>query len=283
MQIIENKSFDMERALYGSDGIKLINCTFEGEADGESALKESKNIEAYNSTFKLRYPFWHDQNVLVKNCSLLETARAPFWYSENITVDKTSLQAPKALRECNEISITDSDINSSEFGWSCQNIEFKGVKAHGEYFMLRAENITIKDVDFSGKYSFQYVKNATFENCTLNTKDAFWHAENVYVKNSIVNGEYLGWYSKKLTLENCIITGTQPLCYAQGLKLINCEMHLCDLAFEKSDVEASITTPVISIKNPSSGRITAPSVDEIIMSDKEAKCEIVLNKEEALV
>lgn len=283
MQIIENKSFDMERALYGSDGVKLINCTFEGEADGESALKESKNIESYNSTFKLRYPFWHDKNALVENCSFLETARAPFWYSENITIIKTALQAPKALRECNKISFTDSVINSSEFGWSCKDIDFKRVKAQGEYFMLRAENITLKDVDFSGKYSFQYIKNALVENCTLNTKDAFWHAENVYVKDSTVNGEYLGWYSKNLTLENCIITGTQPLCYAQGLKLINCEMHLCDLAFEKSEVEASITTPVISIKNPRSGKITVPCVDEIIMSDKDAVCEIVTTKEEAKV
>ena len=41
-------------------------------------------------------------------------------------------------------------------------------------------------------------------------------------------------------------------------------MHGCDLAFEKSEVEAQITTPVISIKNVLSGKIAAPCVDEII-------------------
>ena len=36
----------------------------------------------------------------------------------------------------------------------------------------------------------------------------------------------------------------------QGLKLISCEMVDTDLCFEKSDVEATIVTPVVSIKIP---------------------------------
>ena len=65
--------------------------------------------------------------------------------------------------------------------------------------------------------------------------------------------------AKNVTFENCRIIGTQPLCYCRGLKLIDCEMIDTDLAFERSEVEASITTPVISIKNPLSGHITVPS------------------------
>ena len=38
----------------------------------------------------------------------------------------------------------------------------------------------------------------------------------------------------------------------------------CDLAFERSEVEAEITTPVVSIKNPLSGHIAVPAVGEII-------------------
>lgn len=49
-----------------------------------------------------------------------------------------------------------------------------------------------------------------------------------------------------------------------------------NLCFEKSDVEATITTPVISIKNPHSGRIVVPEVGEMIMDDPEAKGEVVL-------
>ena len=98
-----------------------------------------------------------------------------------------------------------------------------------------------------GKYSFQYIENSVFEDCVFDTKDAFWHAKNVIVRDSVVKGEYLAWYCENVTFENCRIIGTQPLCYCKGLKLVNCEMIDCDLAFERSDVEAVITTPVISM------------------------------------
>ncbi len=122
---------------------------------------------------------------------------------------------------------------------------------------------------------------SVIDKCSFNTKDAFWHAKNVHIKNSTVNGEYLGWYSENLTFENCIITGTQPFCYAKGLTLINCQMQGCDLSFERSEVNASLTAPILSIKNPIAGRIEVPSVGEIIL-DYKTDCKIVI-KEEALV
>lgn len=49
-EIIENKTFDMERALYNSDGLLLKNCRFDGPADGEmidTALSfEKSEVEA---------------------------------------------------------------------------------------------------------------------------------------------------------------------------------------------------------------------------------------------
>lgn len=46
MEIIENKTFDAERALYGSRSLEVRGCRFDGPADGESALKESSDIIA---------------------------------------------------------------------------------------------------------------------------------------------------------------------------------------------------------------------------------------------
>lgn len=40
MKVIENQTFDIERALYGSNGILVRNCSFDGPADGESALRK---------------------------------------------------------------------------------------------------------------------------------------------------------------------------------------------------------------------------------------------------
>ena len=88
----------------------------------------------------------------------------------------------------------------------------------------------------------------------------------------MVKGEYLGWFSDGLTLINCKIIGTQPLCYCKNLTLQNCIMEGTDLAFEYSDVQATIQGHVDSIKNPRSGEITVDSVGEIIMGDAVMEC-----------
>lgn len=276
MKIIENQTFDMERALYGSNGILVRNCSFDGPADGESAFKEGRDIETEHCFFNLRYPFWHDQGLKIADSEMTELCRAALWYSDNVEITDTKLHGIKALRECSNVLIRDCDIISPEFGWSVRGIRMENTTAVSEYFMMRSENLTFRDVTFKGKYSFQYIKNATFENCVFDTKDAFWHGKNITVKNSVVKGEYLAWYSDGLTLVNCKIIGTQPLCYCKNLKLIDCEMIDTDLAFEKSEVEAVITTKVDSIKNPLSGRIQVPEVGELIMDDKDAKGEVLV-------
>lgn len=274
MKIIENKTFDEERALYGSDGVTAIGCRFEGPADGESAFKESRNVTVDNCFWDLRYPFWHDTNLVIRSTELTEKCRAALWYSRNVSISNSKLHGIKALRECDDVCIDSCDVVSPEFGWFVRGIHMQNTSVSGEYFMMRSTELKFKSVTLNGKYSFQYIENSTFENCVFNTKDAFWHAKNVTVKNSVITGEYLAWYSENITFENCVITGTQPLCYCKGLRMINCEMHGADLGFEKSDVEAVITTPVISIKNPASGYIRVPSVGELIMTDSRAKCRI---------
>lgn len=274
MKCIENKTFDGERALYGSRNLKVSKCAFDGPADGESALKECRNISAESCFFNLRYPFWHNSALKIKNSEMTELCRAALWYSDNIEIENTKLHGIKALRECSDIKLTDCDIISPEFGWSATNIVMNDCTAKSEYFLFRAENIMFNHVSFSGKYSFQYINRAIFEDCSLDTKDAFWHAKDVVVRDSVVKGEYLAWYSENVTFENCRIIGTQPFCYCKNLKLVNCEMVDTDLCFEKSDVQATIVTPVISIKNPYSGYIELPCSDEIIMDDENAKAVI---------
>lgn len=65
MNIIADKTFDAERALYGKKDLWVKNCAFDGPADGESAFKECRNITADGCFFNLRYPFWHDNGVKI--------------------------------------------------------------------------------------------------------------------------------------------------------------------------------------------------------------------------
>lgn len=277
MKIIIDQSFDEERALYGSDGITVENCRFDGPADGESALKESKNIEVKGCFFNLRYPFWHDDNLKVSESELTENCRAALWYTNNASISATKLHGIKALRECSDIKIEDCDIVSPEFGWSVKDIVMKNTTAQSEYFMMRSERLDFKNVTLKGKYSFQYITDSEFNSCNFDTKDAFWHAKNVVIRNSVIKGEYLAWYCENVTFENCTIIGTQPLCYCRNLKLINCKMTDTDLAFEKSEVEATIDSSVISIKNPRRGTIHVLNVDEIIMDDADAEGKVLIS------
>lgn len=276
MNIIENQSLDSERALYGSSGLLVRNCSFDGPADGESALKESRDIQVEDCFFNLRYPFWHDHNLTISRSELTELCRAALWYSDHIHILDTKLHGIKALRECTQVKLQGCDIISPEFGWSVQDTEMTDCTAASEYFMMRSTRLHFKNVTLKGKYSFQYIEDSLFENCIFDTKDAFWHAKNIVIRNSIVKGEYLAWYCENVTFEHCKIIGTQPLCYCRNLKLVDCEMQEADLCFERSEVEASLTAPVISIKNPYAGLITVPDVEELIQDDPAAKGKVVI-------
>jgi hypothetical protein len=221
--------------------------------------------------FNLRYPFWHNHTLSIKESTLTENCRAALWYSSDITIDNTSMLGIKALRECHHVKINDCTIQSPEFGWSLDDIEMNRTYVISEYFMLRSSHLTFNYVNLIGKYSFQYIEDSVFSSCVFDTKDAFWHAKNITIKDSVLKGEYLAWYCENVTFDNCTIIGTQPLCYCKKLKLINCRMIDCDLSFEKSEVEATITSSVTSIKNPYKGTITVKEVDELIMDDEHAK------------
>ena len=265
-QII-GKQFDEERALYYLRHTDVVDCTFAGPADGESVLKEARDIGVRNCSFSLRYPLWHVQGFNMENSTMDELTRAAIWYACDGEITNSTLGGIKAVRECHNIRLTGCNIVSQEFGWKSSGITMKDTFVTAEYIFLDSRDVVLENVQMKGKYSFQYMENLTIRNSNLDTKDAFWHSKNVTVENSTLKGEYLAWFSEDLTLVNCHIIGTQPLCYCKNLKLINCTMEATDLSFEYSDVEADIRGHVDSIKNPRSGHITVDSVGEILMTD----------------
>lgn len=274
-QIVQ-QSYDEERALYGLRDTDVVGCTFAGDADGESALKECRGVRVQHCNFSLRYPLWHAKDFSLSDSSMDSTARAPMWYTEKGTIRHCVIEGVKALRECDDTLIVDSVIRSPEFGWKCRDLKMRRSMVESEYLFFECRNVEIANLTLKGKYSFQYVENMTIENSRLETKDAFWHTKNVTVSDSIVRGEYLGWFSEGLTLINCHIEGTQPLCYCKNLRLINCTMEATDLSFEYSDVDADIRGSIVSVKNPLSGRICADEIGEIVRdgSVMETNCRI---------
>lgn len=265
--VISNKTFDEERSLYNLKDAEVVECSFAGPADGESVLKEARNVAVRDCRFSLRYPLWHTKSFQLIRSSMDELTRAPIWYAEDGLIDSCTITGVKCLRECDRMEIRHSKITSPEFGWRCRGLVIDDTDLESEYLFFEAKNAEIHDLRMKGKYSFQYTENITITDSVLDTKDAFWHAKNVTVKDSVVKGEYLAWYSDGLTLINCRIIGTQPLCYATNLTLINCTMEDTDLSFEYSDVHADVQGHIHSVKNPRSGEIVADSIGEIIFED----------------
>ena len=270
--IIKNQVLDEERACYHLQHTDLENVCFAGPADGESALKEARDVTLHACAFSLRYPLWHTTQFTLEECSMDKTARAALWYATDGRIRRSVLHGIKAVRECRDIHLTDCAIVSPEFGWKCDGLALENTMLTAEYPFFDSRNLQLQNVELHGKYSFQYVSDAVIENCNLDTKDAFWHSKNVTVRDSVIKGEYLGWYAEGLTLERCKIIGTQPLCYCKNLTLIDCTMQDCNLSFEDTDVNATIRGHIDSVKNPKSGVITADSVGEIIRQDAVVPC-----------
>ena len=281
MKIIQNQTFDSERALYNTKDTLVESCTFAGPKDGESALKECRDIKVNHCSFSLRYCMWHDIGFNLTNSVFKSPSRASLWYCSNGHISNTKFYSVKAIRECDMIEIDNCYIDSIEFAWKCRDIKLTNSQIVGTtYPFLDSKNIELNNVKLEGKYSFQYVENVVINRCELVTKDAFWHAKNVTVTNSVVKSEYLGWYSDGLTLINCKIIGTQPLCYCKNLKLVDCEMVDSNLSFEYSEVDASIKGYIESIKNPKSGVIRVDKVGAIIKDNPVMEChaDIIIKK-----
>ena len=264
MKEYRQEFFKGERALFAEQDAKVYDSIFD---EGESPLKESRNIEVYNSQFKYKYPMWYSENIKVDGSNWFEMARSGVWYTNNIEITNSLITAPKNFRRCNGVTLQNVDLtNAEETFWSCSNIKLKDVTARGHYFAMNSRDIEVDNLRLDGNYSFDGAENVVVRNSTLLSKDAFWNTKNVTVYDSYICGEYLGWNAENLTFINCIIESLQGLCYIDNLTMKNCKLINTTFAFEYSkNIDAEITNKVDSVFNPETGTITAQKIDTLIV------------------
>ena len=143
---IEGATLDQERALYHLQNAEVDSCTFSGPADGESALKECRNIVVKNSLFDLRYPLWHLQGGEMHECSLTEKCRAALWYCSDVSLHYCNLGGIKAVRECSSAKLANCNIVSPEFGWQCRGLRLENCTLESEYAFLHTQASSARSV-----------------------------------------------------------------------------------------------------------------------------------------
>ena len=260
---IRQQSYTGERPLFKGTSLKIYDSTF---SDGESPLKESRDIELYGSMFKWKYPLWYAADITVRNCTWFEMARAGVWYTNNISIENSAIEAPKNFRRCSRVALKNVSFpNAAETLWHCKEITMEHITAKGDYFAMNSEDIAVSDLTLYGNYSFDGAKNVEIRNSHLLSKDAFWNSENVTVYDSFIAGEYLGWNAKNLTLINCTVESLQGMCYIDNLVMKNCKLINTTLAFEYSTVDVEIVSKIDSVLNPSGGVIRADYIEELII------------------
>lgn len=256
-----------ERPLYASRDLRLERVTI---GEGESGLKESRGIEAVDCDFQGKYAIWECEDVECRNCHFADSDRAPLWYNRNIRLFDCLVDAPKAFREVDTLTLERIRMtNGEETFWHCRTGQISDIRIEqGTYAFMHAKSLRISHLELIGKYAFQYAQSIEIHNAVLDTKDAFWNSKDCVVYDSEIKSEYLGWYAENLRLVRCHVSGTQPLCYCQNLVLEDCSFEPdADLAFEYSSINAVIRGAVTSIKNPLSGSIRCDACGEIIRDE----------------
>ena len=267
MELIKDKKFGGERPLFAQHDLRLENVTI---TDGESGIKQCRNMEAYDCKFYGKYPWWHVDGARIENCYFALDSRSAIWYTNDLVMKNSRIDGPKFFREMKNLELENVEItDADETFWKVNGIKIKNVKLHGgTYPFMFSENIYVDGLESDSKYVFQYCKNVEVHNANILTKDSFWECENVTIYDSVLDGEYLAWHSKNVRLVNCHLAGEQLLCYTQNLVLENCTIDpMCDRMFEYSTVEADIKGHIGNIKNPTSGHIIADSIGSITIDE----------------
>lgn len=263
-EVIREESLSGERALYRGENLEIHDTIFH---DGESPLKESRNVKLYGCEFQWKYPLWYSENVYVKDSVWQEMGRSGVWYTNHMTVEDSMIGAPKNFRRCQDVTIKNTSFaNAAETFWNCDGIHLEHVTAKGDYFGMNAKHVFADHLNLYGNYAFDGGSDIEIHHSKLLTKDCFWNCDHVTVYDSYISGEYLAWNTKDITFVNCVIDSNQGLDYIDGLKLVNCRLVHTNYAFEYCEnIDAEVTNRIGSVLNPGSGVIRSAGIDEKIL------------------
>ena len=155
---ISDQYFDGERPLYASRDLQLNRVTI---GEGESGLKESRRVEAVECRFEGRYVIWECEDVTCRNCYFAPSDRAPMWYCRDLRLFDCLIDAPKAFREIDRLTLERVKMtDGAEAFWYCRNGQISDLHIEqAQYAFMHASQFQISNIQLQGKYAFQYARN----------------------------------------------------------------------------------------------------------------------------
>ena len=111
MKLIKDTEFGGERPLFASRDLRLENVIIR---EGESAIKECSNIEAFDCRFEGNYPFWHVHGFRIERCYFDIGGRSALWYSDHLMMRDTVIDAPKMFREMSVLDLENVTLNDAD-------------------------------------------------------------------------------------------------------------------------------------------------------------------------
>ena len=109
--VVRQQLLGGERALFAARNLQIVDTIF---TDGESPLKESRDIELVGSAFRWKYPLWYSRDVVARECTWFEMARSGVWYTHNIVVEDSVIEAPKNFRRCTGVTLRNVSLPQRE-------------------------------------------------------------------------------------------------------------------------------------------------------------------------
>ncbi|MCM1181210.1 MAG: DUF3737 family protein [Clostridium sp.] len=96
-----NGTYDEERALYGICKAEITDCSFDGPADGESALKETSDITVEDSVVCGEYLGWYSENLKLVRCKI--TGTQPLCYCRGLVLEHCTMEQTDLSFENSEV------------------------------------------------------------------------------------------------------------------------------------------------------------------------------------
>ncbi len=196
---------DGESPLKESRGIFLDTCTFRWKYP----LWYSRNIKAQNIVLEetARSGIWYTHGITVENSQI--NAPKTFRRASGIALKNVELtNAQETMWSCRDIELENVKITGDYFGMNSANAVCNNLCVDGNYIFDGGENITVTDSYLNSKDAFWNCKNVTVKNSTIIGEYLAWNSDNVTFIDCTIESNQGLCYMNGVTLVNCVLKNT---------------------------------------------------------------------------